>query len=59
MQAGEANIIKKRGGKEDTKRCLESLGFVIGGCVTIVSEMGKLNRKHKGCESGHWKRYGK
>ena len=40
MQAGEANIIKKIGGKEDTKRFLESLGFVIGGCVTIVSEMG-------------------
>ena len=33
------NQIKKVGGKEETRRFLESLGFVAGGFVTIVSEM--------------------
>jgi ferrous iron transport protein A len=37
-KAGEINLIKKIGGKEDTRRFLESLGFVTGGNVTIVSE---------------------
>lgn len=36
---GEANIIKKVGGKEDTRKFLESLGFVTGGVVTVVSEL--------------------
>lgn len=39
-KTGESNIIKKVGGKEETKRFLENLGFVIGGCVTVVSEIG-------------------
>lgn len=39
-RAGEANEIKKVGGKEDTRRFLENLGFVAGGFVTIVSEIG-------------------
>ncbi|MCI8859456.1 MAG: ferrous iron transport protein A [Lachnospiraceae bacterium] len=39
-KTGESNTIKKVGGKEETKRFLESLGFVIGGCVTVVSEIG-------------------
>lgn len=34
---GEANIIKKVGGKEDTRRFLENLGFVAGSFVTVVS----------------------
>lgn len=34
---GEANLIKKVLGKEETKRFLESLGFVPGGEVTVVS----------------------
>lgn len=38
-KAGEANMIKKIGGKEETKRFLENLGFVAGGMVTVVSEM--------------------
>ena len=38
-KAGEANMIKKIGGKEETKRFLENLGFVTGGMVTVVSEM--------------------
>lgn len=36
---GETNCIKKVGGIEDTKRFLESLGFVAGGEITIVSEI--------------------
>lgn len=39
-KTGESNTIKKVGGKEETRRFLESLGFVIGGCVTVVSEIG-------------------
>ncbi|MBO5093040.1 MAG: ferrous iron transport protein A [Lachnospiraceae bacterium] len=39
-KAGEPNTIKKIGGKEETKKFLESLGFVTGGVVTVVSEIG-------------------
>lgn len=38
-EIGEANIIKKVGGKEETKKFLENLGFVTGGVVTVVSEI--------------------
>ena len=38
-QAGKEVTIKRITGKDDTKRFLESLGFVIGGTVTVVSEM--------------------
>lgn len=37
---GEMNYIKKVGGKEETRRFLENLGFVVGSCVTVISEMG-------------------
>ena len=37
--AGEANTIKKVGGKEETRRFLENLGFVVGGNVTVVSHI--------------------
>ncbi|MGN0577475.1 MAG: ferrous iron transport protein A [Ruminiclostridium sp.] len=37
---GEENIIRKVGGKPETKKFLESLGFVAGGAVTVVSEIG-------------------
>lgn len=40
MSAGETNTIKKVGGKEDTRRFLENLGFVAGGAVTVVSDTG-------------------
>lgn len=40
MRAGETNTIKKVGGKEETKRFLENLGFVAGGAVTVVSDIG-------------------
>lgn len=36
---GETNSIKSIRGKDDTKRFLESLGFVIGGNVTVISEI--------------------
>ncbi len=39
-KAGEINAIKKVGGKEETRRFLENLGFVVGGRVTVVSEIG-------------------
>lgn len=37
---GELNSIKSIHGKDETKRFLESLGFVIGSTVTVISEMG-------------------
>ena len=40
LNAGETNTIKRLGGKEETKRFLENLGFVIGGNVTVVSDIG-------------------
>lgn len=40
VREGEANIIRKVGGKEETRRFLENLGFVAGGTVTVISEMG-------------------
>ena len=39
VNAGEPNVIGKVGGKEETRRFLENLGFVAGGVVTVVSEM--------------------
>ena len=36
---GEQNIIKKVGGKEDTRRFLENLGFVVGAAVTVISQV--------------------
>lgn len=37
---GETNTIKKIGGKDETRKFLENLGFVTGGVVTVVSEIG-------------------
>ncbi len=37
---GETNIIKRVGGKEETKKFLESLGFIIGGSVIVISAIG-------------------
>lgn len=39
VKEGEQNIIKKVGGKEETRRFLENLGFVAGSTVTVVSEI--------------------
>lgn len=40
VNPGEENIIKRIGGKEDTRRFLENLGCVVGGAVTVVSDIG-------------------
>lgn len=36
---GEPMTIKRIGGKQETKKFLETLGFVVGGTVTVVSEI--------------------
>ena len=38
--SGTVTTVKKIHGKDETRRFLESLGFVEGGKVTVVSEMG-------------------
>ena len=40
VKTGEPNVIRKVGGKEETRRFLENMGFVSGGVVTFVSEKG-------------------
>ena len=40
MKTGESQTIKRIGGREDTRRFLENLGVVVGGTVTVVSELG-------------------
>ena len=36
---GEPMTIKKIGGKQETKKFIETLGFVVGGTVTVDSEI--------------------
>ena len=38
IKTGNPGIIRKVGGREETRRFLEKLGFVVGGEVTVVSE---------------------
>ena len=38
-KVGEKNTIKRIGGREETKKFLENLGFVTGSVVTVVSEI--------------------
>ena len=38
VSAGEENTIQRIGGKEETRKFLETLGFVVGGKVTVVSQ---------------------
>lgn len=40
VNTGEANVIKRVGGKDEVRRFLENLGFVTGGVVTVISEAG-------------------
>lgn len=37
---GEVNIIKKVGGRPETKKHLENLGFVVGANVTVINSIG-------------------
>ncbi len=39
-QSGTVNTVKKITGKDEVRRFLASLGFVEGGSVTVVSELG-------------------
>lgn len=39
VKPGELNTIKKIGGKEETRKFLENLGFVIGGTVIVLSDI--------------------
>ena len=36
---GKESVIRKIGGKEETRLVLERLGFVVGAIVTVVSEI--------------------
>ena len=36
---GKESVIRKIGGKEETRLFLERLGFVVGAIVTVVSEI--------------------
>ena len=38
--SGEELMIRKVGGNPDTRKFLESLGFVTGGMVTVINEIG-------------------
>lgn len=38
--AGTKGVIQKINGKEETRKFLESLGFVTGSAVSIVTEIG-------------------
>ncbi|MDR1957430.1 MAG: ferrous iron transport protein A [Treponema sp.] len=39
VKTGEKAAIKKIGGRDEQKKYLETLGFVVGGAVTVVSEI--------------------
>jgi Fe2+ transport system protein A len=38
IKAGESGLVQRVGGKEETKRFLENLGFVPGSSITLISE---------------------
>ena len=40
VQPGESNLIKKVGGRPETRQFLENLGFVTGGEVSVISKTG-------------------
>ena len=39
-QPGERNLIKKVGGRPETRQFLENLGFVAGGTVSVITKTG-------------------
>ena len=39
VKPGEESIIRKVGGNSETRKFLESLGFVVGGSVAVISEI--------------------
>ncbi len=40
VRTGEQKLIKQINGKAETKHFLESLGFVVGGNITVISDLG-------------------
>ena len=40
VKRGEPDVIHKVSGREETRRFLEGLGFVTGGVVTVISQIG-------------------
>lgn len=40
-EVGQPMVIRKIGGSPEVKQHLENLGFVVGGCVTIVNTLGR------------------
>ena len=42
VQAGTNARIKKVGGRPETRQFLEGLGFVAGGMVSVISQIGDL-----------------
>lgn len=38
--AGERNLIRKVGGKQEVRKHLEHLGFIAGNDVTVISDIG-------------------
>ncbi len=40
VSSGEPMEIKRIGGKTEVRKFLENLGFVAGGIVTVVSDIG-------------------
>lgn len=39
VEAGQEQLIKRVGGKPETRQFLENLGFVPGALVTVISEI--------------------
>ena len=39
-ELGEENMIRHIGAKPDVRQHLETLGFVVGGSVTLISKIG-------------------
>ena len=39
LRAGQSSIITRIGGKPETRRFLEGLGFVVGTPITVISEI--------------------
>ena len=39
-QIGEENTVKRIGGRPEVRKHLETLGFVVGGSVTVVTSLG-------------------
>lgn len=40
LKEGEESTVQRVGGKEETKKFLESLGFVNGSSVSVISYIG-------------------